>query len=42
VARGTEAAAEGGEGVTKEQYGQELERNLQNLHARMKAKRLFV
>ncbi len=26
-------------GVTKEQYGQDLERNLQDLHARMKAKR---
>jgi group II intron reverse transcriptase/maturase len=27
------------DGVTKEQYGQELESNLQDLHARMKAKR---
>ena len=29
----------GVDGVTKEQYGQDLERNLQDLHARMKAKR---
>ena len=35
-------AAVGVDGVTKEQYGQELERNLQGLHTRMKAKRLFV
>ncbi len=32
-------AAVGVDGVTKEQYGQDLEANLQNLHARMKAKR---
>jgi RNA-directed DNA polymerase len=32
-------AAVGVDGVTKEQYGQELEGNLQDLHARMKAKR---
>ncbi len=32
-------AGVGVDGVTKEQYGQELERNLQDLHARMKAKR---
>jgi group II intron reverse transcriptase/maturase len=32
-------AAAGVDGVTKEQYGQELEQNLQDLHARMKAKR---
>ena len=32
-------AAAGVDGVTKEQYGQELESNLQDLHARMKAKR---
>jgi group II intron reverse transcriptase/maturase len=32
-------AAVGVDGVTKEQYGQELESNLQDLHARMKAKR---
>ena len=32
-------AAVGVDGVTKEQYGQDLERNLQELHARMKAKR---
>ena len=32
-------AAVGVDGVTKEQYGQELEANLQDLHARMKAKR---
>jgi group II intron reverse transcriptase/maturase len=32
-------AAVGVDGVTKEQYGQTLEMNLQNLHARMKAKR---
>jgi group II intron reverse transcriptase/maturase len=32
-------AAVGVDGVTKEQYGQDLERNLQDLHARMKAKR---
>ncbi len=32
-------AAAGVDGVTKEQYGQGLEQNLQNLHARMKAKR---
>src|SRR5437867_5719399 len=33
------AAAVGVDGVTKEQYGQDLERNLRDLHARMKAKR---
>jgi len=32
-------AAVGVDGVTKEQYGQDLERNLQGLHERMKAKR---
>jgi RNA-directed DNA polymerase len=32
-------AAAGVDGVTKEQYGQDLERNLQDLHARLKAKR---
>jgi len=32
-------AAVGVDGVTKEAYGQDLERNLQDLHARMKAKR---
>src|SRR3990172_2752474 len=32
-------AAVGVDGITKEQYGQELEANLQDLHARMKAKR---
>jgi len=32
-------AAVGVDGVTKEQYGQDLEENLQDLHARMKAKR---
>ena len=32
-------AAVGVDGVTKEQYGQALERNLRDLHARMKAKR---
>ena len=32
-------AAVGVDGVTKEQYGQDLERNLQGLHTRMKAKR---
>ncbi len=32
-------AAVGVDGVTKEQYGQDLETNLQDLHARMKAKR---
>ncbi len=32
-------AAVGVDGVTKEQYGQELEGNLQGLHARMKAER---
>ena len=31
-------AAVGVDGVTKEQYGQDLERNLQELHARLKAK----
>src|SRR5436190_24330003 len=32
-------AAVGVDGVTKEQYGQDLERNLRDLHGRMKAKR---
>ncbi len=32
-------AAVGVDGITKEQYGQALEVNLQDLHARMKAKR---
>ena len=32
-------AAVGVDGVTKEQYGQDLERNLQDLHERMKARR---
>jgi hypothetical protein len=32
-------AAGGGEGVTQEQYGQALEDNLQDLHARLKAQR---
>lgn len=32
-------AAVGVDGVTKEQYGQELEANLQSLHARLKAQR---
>jgi hypothetical protein len=32
-------AAVGVDGVTKEQYGQDLEGNLRDLHARMKAKR---
>jgi len=32
-------AAVGVDGVTKEQYGQDLESNLRDLHARMKAKR---
>jgi RNA-directed DNA polymerase len=32
-------AAVGVDGVTKEQYGQELEAKLQDLHARLKAKR---
>jgi len=32
-------AAVGVDGVTKEQYGQELERNLQGLHTRMKPQR---
>lgn len=32
-------AAVGVDGVTKEQYGRELERNLANLHSRMKAMR---
>ena len=31
-------AAVGVDGVTKEQYGQELERNLRNLHGRLKSK----
>jgi hypothetical protein len=32
-------AAVGVDGVTKEEYGQDLERNLQDLHTRLKAKR---
>src|SRR5215831_11273946 len=32
-------AAVGADGVTKEQYGQALEANLQDLHARLKAQR---
>ena len=32
-------AAVGVDGVTKEQYGQDLERNLQDLHERLKSKR---
>jgi RNA-directed DNA polymerase len=32
-------AAVGVDGISKEQYGQDLERNLRDLHARMKAKR---
>jgi hypothetical protein len=35
-------AAAGVDGVTKEKYGQELETNLRDLHARLKAKRPFV
>ena len=30
------------DGVTKDEYGQDLEQNLQDLHGRMKAKRLFT
>jgi len=37
--RSRKDAAVGVDGVTKEQYGQDLERNLQDLHGRMKAKR---
>ncbi len=37
--RSRKGAAVGVDGVTKEQYGQDLEENLQDLHARMKAKR---
>ena len=37
--RTRKSAAVGVDGVTKEQYGQNLEANLQDLHARMKAKR---
>ena len=32
-------AAVGVDGITKEQYGQDLERNLQDLHGRLKSKR---
>jgi len=32
-------AAVGGDGITKEQYGQDLEGNLQELHTRLKEKR---
>ncbi len=35
-------AAVGVDGVTKEEYGQDLEANLQDLHARMKAKRPLI
>ncbi len=37
--RSRKDAAVGVDGVTKEDYGQDLERNLRNLHERMKAKR---
>jgi len=37
--RSRKDAAVGVDGVTKEQYGQELERNLRDLHERMKTKR---
>ena len=37
--RSRKGAAVGVDGVTKEQYGQELEANLQDLHVRLKAKR---
>lgn len=37
--RSRKDAAVGVDGVTKEEYGQDLERNLEDLHARMKAKR---
>jgi group II intron reverse transcriptase/maturase len=37
--RSRKDAAVGVDGVTKEQYGQDLEANLQDLHARMKVKR---
>jgi RNA-directed DNA polymerase len=37
--RSRKDAAVGVDGVTKEQYGQDLERNLRDLHERMKAKR---
>jgi group II intron reverse transcriptase/maturase len=37
--RSRKDAAVGVDGVTKEEYGQELERNLRDLHGRMKAKR---
>ena len=40
--RSRKDAAVGVDGITKEQYGQDLEENLRNLHERMKAKRLFV
>ena len=40
--RSRKDAAVGVDGVTKEQYGQDLEQNLQDLHGRMKAKRLFT
>ena len=38
--RSRKGAAVGVDGVTKEEYGQDLEQNLQDLHERMKAKRL--
>ncbi len=37
--RSRKGAAVGVDGVTKEQYGQDLEQNLRGLHERMKAKR---
>ena len=37
--RSRKAAAVGVDGVTKEAYGQDLERNLRDLHERMKVKR---
>ncbi len=40
--RSRKDAAVGVDGVTKEAYGQDLERNLRDLHERMKAKRLSV
>jgi group II intron reverse transcriptase/maturase len=37
--RARSAAAPGVDGITKEQYGKNLERNLQELHARLRSKR---
>ena len=37
--RSRKDAAVGEDGITKEQYGQDLEQNLQDLHARLVAKR---